>query len=182
MLNGTAPIIIFNFKKLVTLAQSSGIPLISDLFTAIPLVPIPIYLDERRTGIYIDTEDKNIDIVTETETMPDGTTPKANQRGLNSIVTVNMVASKDSVGLMILSAMADLIFAKVTSQEYSISYLHGPVTIFGGLLEGFQVKQISGSTKLDVSMQISRATQKATETVAAHAPLSLDPVANAIPL
>src|SRR5438105_1622797 len=117
MLNGIAPILIFNFKKLTpSAAETIGkIPVVSSIVNAIGLPPIPLYLDPRLTGIEIDQEGKNIDVETEMQTKPDGTDPTPIQKGINNTVTVNMVAEKDSIGLTILTALTDVIFPKVTS-------------------------------------------------------------------
>jgi hypothetical protein len=159
MLNGIAPILIFNFKKLAPsfLEDVNKTPLLAKNNIAIPLIPIPIYLDEKLTGIYIDSESKNIDIETKVQTKPDGTAGDVSQRGLNSVVSINMLARSDSVGLSVLIAMSDLIFQKVTSQEYSVSYIHKAVTVFGGLLESFSAVQNTSNDLYNISMQISRA-------------------------
>lgn len=182
MLNGIAPIIIFNFKKLAPslLESINSIPLLAENKLSIPLIPIPIYLDEKLTGIYIDSESKNIDIETKAQTLPDGKAPKAIQRGLNSVITVNMIASADSVGLSVLMAMSDLIFQKVTSQEYSVTYIHKAVTVFGGLLEGFSAVQNSNNNLYNISLQISRATGGST--VEKAAPVTLERASGEVPL
>jgi len=172
MLNGVAPILIFNFKKLLPQLDVSQIPLLSSVTDSIPLVPIPIYLDEKITGILIDEENKNVDIETKAQTLPDGSTPKAQQTGINSTVTINMTASANSIGVSILSALADIIFEKVTSQEYSISYLHKAVTIFGGLLESFSIQQRANTDLYSISLQISKATGGSTVEKAAPQTLS----------
>jgi hypothetical protein len=184
MLNGIAPIIIFNFKKLVpaleTLISESNIPLLETLKITdyVPLIPIPLYLDEKFTGLFIDTEDKNVDIKTDTETRTDGKAPTATQVGLSNVVTINMLANKNSLGLNLLLAMADLVFEKVTSKEYSISYLHGAIAVFNGLLEGFSATQDSNTDVLHVQIKIAR---QSGSTIEKLAPLTLDKVTGAIP-
>src|SRR4051812_34876723 len=102
MLNGIAPIIIFTFPPMIGIDLSKflkGIPLIGDALGNIGL-PIPIYLDEGLTGIFVDSESKSIDIDTDITpkyvTAPGGaitSTNLVNQSGLNNLVTVNMIAS-----------------------------------------------------------------------------------------
>lgn len=198
MLNGIAPIIIFNFKKLAAskLESINSIPLLAENKLSIPLIPIPLYLEEISrfgssgvegvsragtvSGIYIDSESKSIDIETKPQTLPDGKTPKATQRGLNSVVTINMIASSNSVGLSVLMAMSDLIFQKVTSQEYSITYINKSMTVFGGLLESFSVLQNSNNDLYNISMQISRVTGGST--VEKAAPATLERASGEVPL
>jgi hypothetical protein len=67
-----------------------------------------------------------------------------------------MLANKDSIGLTLLSAVLDLIVPKVTSKEYSITYLHGAVTVFGGLLQSFNVTQNSENDLFNISLKLSK--------------------------
>lgn len=159
MLNGIDPIIIFQFGKKVpdTVGESlAKIPLASRIANIIEYPPIPIYLSEKLTGLFIDTESKNVDIDTNTETLPDGTTPEVTQKGINSTVTVNLTANKDSIGLSLLSAMIDLLFEKCSSKEYSITYLHGATTIFRGVLQSYQVNQSAQNDLLNIQLEISK--------------------------
>jgi len=158
MLNGIDPIIIFQFSKLASDANSllTKIPVISKIPTVIEQPPIPIYLSEELTGLYIDTEDKNVDIQTDTETLSSGDAPETTQKGVGSTVTINLVAKKDSVGMSLLSAMIDLVFDKVTSREYAITYMHGATTIFRAVLHSFAVSQNSSNDLLSVKIELSR--------------------------
>jgi hypothetical protein len=162
MLNGIDPIILFQFFKTVETYENlvAKIPVATGTKKQLTLPPIPIYLSEKLTGLYIDSEDKNVDIDTTPETLSDGEDPVVKQKGLNSTIRVNIVANKDSIGLMLLSAVADLIFPKASTSEYSITYLHGPVVIFNGLLNTFAVSQNADSTLMNVTLEISKASTK----------------------
>ena len=158
MLNGLDPIIIFNFSKLSPdeAAKLEKIPVINKVVEKIGLPPIPIYLSERLTGLYIDSEDKNIDIENTTESLADGSDPIVTQKAIDSTVKINMVASRNSIGLTLLSAVMDLIVPKVTSREYSITYLNGSVTIFGGLLKQFNIMQSSNNDLFQITLELSQ--------------------------
>lgn len=158
MLGGIDPIVIFQFsKKLPELSELiAKIPVVSQIPTVLDAPPIPIYLSERLTGIYIDSEDKNVDIATETETLSDGATPDVNQKGIASVVSINIVGKKDSIGLTLLSAMIDLLFDKVTSKEYAITYLHGATTVFRGVLHSYSVNQNAGDDRLLIKIELSK--------------------------
>lgn len=65
-----------------------------------------------------------------------------------------MVATRDSIGVALFSAMADLVFPKLVSKEYSITYLHGAVTIFAGLLHSFSINQDAESTKYTINLEL----------------------------
>lgn len=164
MLNGIDPIIIFNFKKIPPgLATVAKIPIVASVISAIDLPAIPIYLSERLTGIYIDAEDKSIEVDTTTDTLSNGEAPNVTQRGISSTVKIGMVASTGSLGVNLFAAMADLVFPKVTSKEYSITYLHGAVTVFAGLLHSFSISQRAGTTLYDITLELIKpaATAKA---------------------
>lgn len=158
MLNGIDPIIIFEFSKLTELQKQkvSKIPIVSSIVNTIGLPPIPIYLSEKLTGLYIDTEDRNIDIDTTVDTLPNGADPLVNQKAINSVVRITMVASKDSIGLTLLAALCDLVVPKVSSKEYSITYLHGATTVFRGLLHSFAINQNSNDELYHITVEISK--------------------------
>lgn len=170
MLNGIDPIIIFQFRKKESAeligprspngqferSWTYGIPIISEVPTFVEQPPIPIYLSENLTGLFIDTEAKNVAVGTTTETITDGGKPRTIQKGASSTVQVALKAKADSIGLILLTAMIDLLFEKVTSQEYAITYMHGATTIFRGLLEQFNVSEISGTDLVSINFELTR--------------------------
>jgi hypothetical protein len=87
MLNGLDPILIFQFKKLLPDLLDLGttkpkIPVVaSEGVSTFPLPFIPIYLSEKLTGLYIDTENKSIEIDSQAETLSNGDAENINQRG-----------------------------------------------------------------------------------------------------
>lgn len=170
MLNGVAPILIFSFPILPkgTFNMLSGIPLVGESLAASVALPIPIYLDEKITGVYIDSESKSIDIQTEIDAKSDGTKPDVSQRGLASNVTINIKASRNSVVLSALLALIDLCFQKVVSREYSVSYLNGATTIFGGLLDSFTVDTDFNNDLYIISLTISQGAKVTKSTEAAR--------------
>jgi len=160
MLNGIAPVIIFNFSlvpKSPTFNAISGIPLVGDFVANNLGLPIPIYLDERLTGIYIDSEEKSLDVETNAQNKSTGFKPKIDQRAINSVVRVNMIASRNSVVLTALLALCDIAFTKLASKDYSISYFNGATTIFNGLLQGFSVNADTNDDLYRIRFEISKA-------------------------
>lgn len=142
MLNGLDPIIIFNLKKRPPVTdQASSIPILPTVDDLITLPSIPVYLSERLTGVLIENEEKSLEVQTDTNSASDGGAGQNHQRAISSTITITLVAKKTSIGSAILAALADLIFPLVTSKEYSITYLHGAVTIFNGLLNSFSINQ-----------------------------------------
>lgn len=161
MLNGVAPVLIFNFPKKVGNSVAkffAGIPLVgADLGAALTGgLPIPLYLDEQLTGILVKSETKTLVIETEIKAKTDGTKPKSNQRAVDSNVSINMVAHRDSIVLATLIALNDQIFTKVISKEYNVSYLNGSTVIFNGLLNGFTSMASEDNDLLHITMNISK--------------------------
>lgn len=161
MLNGVAPIFIFTVSPVPKTSNPlSGVPVISDLLESVG-IPIPIYLDEQLTGLYVDTEEKSIDIDNDVVAVNKGGA-KVFQNPLESMVTINLIGKKDSVALMVLLAMNDLIFSKL-KYGYGISYLNGPTAIFNGLLKTFATNSSSENDLIRITMQISKAKGSKTE-------------------
>lgn len=160
MLGGLDPIIIFEFYKKVDLTPPGAdgkIPVAGQkTLQFIPLPPVPIYLSEQLTGLFIDKVDKNIDIGTDTETYLNGTTPDILQKGIASGVKVTLNCKKDSIAMMILAAVIDQIYDKVTSKEYAITFLYGATTIFRGVMHSFSVSQSAQNDLMEVNVEISR--------------------------
>lgn len=157
MLNGVDPVLIFQFKEVLKEEGELNfeIPVVSTVERFIESRPIPIYLSERLTGIFIDSEDKNIDIETSVITNDEGTDHATSQQGIDSSVTINLKAKRDSVGLILLSALMDKVFNKVTSDEYAVSYLHGATTIFRGKVQSYQVNQAFNNDLMLIQLIIS---------------------------
>lgn len=163
MLNGLDPILIFQFYKLLpsTEVTVASIPVTSGTKNKALFALIPIYLSETITGIYIDSESKNIDIDTNAQSLATGETALIEQKALGSITTINLCAETGSVGLTILLALTELLLDKVTSQEYEVTYMHGAVTVFGGLIHSFSYDQNSDSTLYKMKLELSRGRPKA---------------------
>jgi len=163
MLNGIAPIFIFTISPIPAVTTAlSGIPLLDELVGTVG-IPIPIYLDERFTGIYVTNEEKSIDINNEILTA-NASNPKVYQKPLDSMVTINLVGRKDSVALVALIALSDLIFSKLKN-GYGISYLNGPTTIFNGLLKTFSTHTSNEDDLIRVTIQLSDAKKSVASTV-----------------
>lgn len=158
MLNGIAPIIIFDFlqvPKLDLAATFSKIPVLKNL-PSIPLPSIPIYLDEQLTGLYVDSTSKNIDINTDMDKDATDPNPVIIQKGINSLVTINLKASQNSIGMILLSIFCDKIFSSLLDGKYTITYLNKSVTLFGGLLHGFSTIQNSENDLYNISLQLAK--------------------------
>lgn len=164
MLGGIDPVIIFEFKKNVDTtfvgpvqpSILSRIPVISQFPEFIDNPPIPIYLSERQTGLMIKTEGKDVSMQTNTQSLSNGEPPDVSQKALASTISIDIEANKNSLGIALLSSLIDLVYEKASSKEYSISYLHGPITIFRGKLEGYSVDQNSNEDRLQIKIQLTK--------------------------
>ncbi len=158
MLNGIDPILIFQVYKLLPVESPtiSTIPLASQARKKVTVAVVPLYLSEKITGLYIDDESKNIDVDTQADTLSGGEQILINQKLIQSTHTVNIVASRDSIGLQILLAISEFLLDKVTSQEYEVTYMHGSFTVFGGLLHGLSFDQNSNDTLQKIKLELSR--------------------------
>jgi hypothetical protein len=175
MLNGIDPIIIFQLYKLVPQAQATlaTIPLTSSAKNKDDVCDHSIYLSEKLTGIYIDTESKNIDIDTDQKSLNNGEPGPVNQNALGSITQVNLVAKRGSVGLSILLALTELILDKVASQEYEITYINGGITVFCGLVHGFSYEQGTNDDLYKIRLELARGRPKTKSVQVAEDPGAL---------
>lgn len=173
MLNGVDPIILFNFKKIPASLEKviSGIPLVASIVEAIDLPVIPLYLNESLTGIFIDSESKGIEVDTSIDTKSNGDTPEINQRGLTNTIKIEMQARADSIGVSIFSAMSDLIFPKLTSKEYSITYLHGAIVGFACLIHSFNITQNSNDDRYNITLELIKTTGSTAKAASTKGPV-----------
>lgn len=163
-LNGIDPILIIHLydKRLTSLFDI--IPFGSSVAEMVGF-PIPIYLSEFETGIYVDSESRSIDIATEIihDQQKDPLTGKTKkvdlvQKALSSLVTVNLLASQTSPFLTIFLALMDLIMPKVATAEYAISYLRGSTVIFQAQLHHFS--SVAGTNDDLLRLELTLSTAK----------------------
>lgn len=162
MLQGIDPVIIFQLYKLTPAASSTlaAIPLTSGAKTKTTFAVIPIYLSANLTGIQIDSESKNIDIDTDNIGTTNGEPSPIQQRPIGSVTTINLKARQGSVGMTILLALAELLLDKIVSQEYEITYCHGGITVFGGLIHSFSYDQGTEDDLYKIKIELSRGRPK----------------------
>lgn len=165
MLGGKTPIIIFQFSKLV--GTDYGNLFKDSLLAKIPTFteqpPIPIYLSEQLTGLFVDAEDKNVDLNTEVTTLKSGEDPEIDQNAIGSTVSVMLKAKKDSIAMITLSSLIDIAYDKATSKEYAVSYLHGVTTVFRGKIQSFQFSQVADTDLISIRLELTRGTKKPAE-------------------
>jgi hypothetical protein len=107
----------------------------------------------------VESETRAVDVDTDIVPKFDALNNKqmlVNQSGLNNIITVNMIASKDSIALAALLAFSDMIFDRLIQTKYSMSYLNGSTTLFGGFLHSFSTNVNSNDNLIKVTLQMQK--------------------------
>lgn len=145
-------------------------------------VPIPIYLDEQLTGVWIDSGDDkslNFDVINETvKDLNNKDQVLARSKGVQSDVTINLAAKSTSLFTVALLALGEQCFQKALSKKYSISYFNGATTIMGALMQSFVVHAVPNSEELKIQIVLSKKfdKQKDTNPIADKIPLPIDAV------
>lgn len=186
MLNGVDPLLVITLKKnppVDLVGPPAETSFLSGLANAVG-IPIPIYLSERgvnrrlagsdptvaritaNSGIIVESESRSIDVQTKVEstTDRDATTgdvkaPEVTQRPIDTLLTINMVASRDSVLLTALVAIMELLVKKLESREYSIHYINKSTVVFGALLHRFSHTINPNEDKVQIELVLSTASK-----------------------
>lgn len=163
IISSVAPIIIFNFpfdsdSVDPVFNALSGLPLIGKdkIFSSVG-VPIPIYLDEQLTGLYVQSENKNVDILTEQNDSAASGKPTLTQKSISNTVSVNMVGKKDSIFVTALLALVDIAYPLLVKAKYRVSYLNGQTVVLGGLLQGVTSQANNDNELVDITLVIHKA-------------------------
>jgi cobalamin biosynthesis protein CbiG len=162
MLGGIAPIILFRFGELPTATLVEAKPILEEISFDITKLglPIPIYLDRKLTGILVENETKNIDLETEAFTREVKEGPKIRQKGINSTVTINLVANRSAIISSVLLFLLDMIFPRISTLKYSVSYFNGNTIIIDGLLHGVAIQSGNDDDLIRISLTISKAAER----------------------
>lgn len=185
MLNGVDPILII-VLKVKPPEQLTDPPLLTRLANLVG-IPIPIYLSERgvsrkirgpgteiikgsnNSGIIVESESRSIDTRTIVEPssaadpLTAGTTkepPQVTQVVVDTQVTIEMVASRDSIILTALIAMMEGLIERMSAQDYSIHYINKQTVIFGGKLVSFRNSVNANEDKTQIELVLSTAAKE----------------------
>ena len=157
-LGGLAPIIIFTFYKPIPKALAGLLPA---SITRIPLLPIPVYLDEKITGVQLDDYDRTITV----DVMRDGNS--AFERASGDVVHLKFHAKKDSIVLTVLTALIDRIMktfddnvAESENRNYSLTIFYDNIFILDASLEEFSTRLKDGTDLRELSLTFSKRSQK----------------------
>ena len=164
IVSSVAPILIFTFpfdsdSTNPVFNALSGLPLIGkDSFVGSNIgVPIPVYLDEQLTGLYVQSENQNIDIATEQNDAANSTKPFLTQKSISNTVSINLLGKRDSIFVAALLALVDIAYPKLVKAKYRVSYLNGSTVVLGGLIQGVTAQRQNDSELVDLTITIHKA-------------------------
>jgi len=158
-LGGLSPLIIFTFYKEINTPSFLGISSVK-----IPLIPIPLYLDERITEIQLDDYDRDISI----DVLRDGVS--AFERVSGDVVNLKFVMQKNNVVLTALTALIDIVIQSfdegVTSvfdnRNYKLTIFYDNIFILDASLERFSTRLREGTDLREVNFTFSKRSKKNT--------------------
>lgn len=164
MLNGLSPVIIYQYKPVDTSFSLFGfdVPSVG--------VPIPIYLDEKLTGIMGEGASNKISIETSTV---NGTTY---QRQVSSDVSIKLRCRNNNVVGQTLLAILGEAFKYSTTGSYGISLFYDSSFILDAVLKDFYSNPVNGTDMREIGITLSKRYSLVDNV------LVLQKVANAIPL
>lgn len=157
MLGGVAPVMVFNFASISTkdLLNKVGLGGISDWVDFdIPLVSIPVYLDEGLTGILVDDHERSINIEFET----DG--ENNFEREISSDVKVVLKAQKDNVAFQAFLALFEQILKRVDPELYKIYFYYDDVFMTNAGLKDFNVSTMANTDTRIVNFTLTNRSVK----------------------
>lgn len=141
MLNGIAPVIIFVFKK--------------EIFGfKVPFMPIPLYLDERLTGIIADEHSRHLSV--EVEQVGN----ESYERTTSSDVQISFIAKKSNVGLTAALALFEQVMKYVNKQDYSIILYYNDVFMPDASLKDFETEIIPNTDTRQIRLTLSNRPEK----------------------
>lgn len=164
MLNGLAPVLVYTYKPVDTSFSIFGyeVPSIG--------LPVPIYLDERITGIMGEGASNKISIETSTINNQTYTRQVSNDVSLKLRCRNNNL-----VGQTIVSILGEA-FKHVNKDNYSISLFYDSTFIIDAVLKDFYSRPIENTDMREIGITLSKKYKNVTPI------FEVDVVANIIPL
>lgn len=137
MLGGTAPVLVFNFASIssASILNKLGFNIGEDsIFNFdVPVVSVPVYLDEKLTGIIVDDHERTINIEFERDENHNY------ERVISSDVKVTLLAQKDNIAFQGFLALFEQILKRVDYKAYKIYFYYDDVFMTNASLKDFAV-------------------------------------------
>lgn len=122
--------------------------------------PMPIYLDDKLTGIYVDTEKYGLTVSTDAVINYDPNNGnKGNlvlqQKGESQQTVINLIGRRDSIILnMLLPALQSIYSKIIAKKDYRLAYFNKNTLIFNGRLASFEINQTRQNDLVSFSLGI----------------------------
>lgn len=137
MLGGIAPVLVFNFASIssASILNKLGFDIGEDsIFNFdIPIISIPLYLDEKLTGIIVDDHERSINIEFEQDENHNY------ERVISSDVKVTLVAQKDNIAFQGFLTLFEQVLKRVNYKSYKIYFYYDDVFMTNASLKDFAV-------------------------------------------
>lgn len=137
MLGGNSPVMVFNFASIssASILNKLGFNIGEDsIFNFnVPIVSLPVYLDERLTGIVADDHERDINIEFETDGFNNY------ERVISSDVKIVLKARKDNRMFQAFLALFEQIVKKIPYKAYKIYFYYDDVFLTNAGLKDFAV-------------------------------------------
>ncbi len=159
MLGGTAPVLVFNFASIssASVLNKLGFNIGEDsIFNFdVPIVSVPVYLDEKLTGIIVDDHERNINIEFETDGMGGNY-----EREISSDVRVTLIAQKDNIAFQGFLALFEQILKRVPEQSYKLYFYYDNVFLTNASLKDFSETTRENTDTRVVSFTLTNRSEK----------------------
>lgn len=159
MLGGTAPVLVFNFASIssASILNKLGFNIGEDsIFNFdIPLVSVPVYLDEKLTGILVDDHEKTINIEFETDGVGGNY-----EREISSDVKVSLIAQKENVAFQGFLALFEQALKRIPTQSYKIYFYYDDVFMTNASLKDFAVTTRENTDTRVVTFTLTNRSEK----------------------
>lgn len=165
MLGGTAPVLVFNFASIssASILNKLGFNIGEDsIFNfEVPIVSVPVYLDEKLTGILVDDHERTINVEFEQDENHNY------ERVISSDVKVTLVAQKDNIAFQGFLALFEQVLKRVNSKSYKIYFYYDDVFMTNASLKDFAVTTRENSDTRVVTFTLTNRSEesKAIESV-----------------
>lgn len=137
MLGGNSPVMVFNFTSLNIFGYELSNPSIFGY--EIPLISIPVYLDEELTGIVVDDHERTINVEYETDGVNNY------ERQISSDVKISIKAQKDNVAFQAFLSLFEQVLKRTNSSSYKLYFYYDDVFLTDAGLKDFNVSTIQNT-------------------------------------
>ena len=159
MLGGTAPVLVFNFASIssASILNKLGFNIGEDsIFNFdVPVVSVPVYLDEKLTGIIVDDHERSINIEFETDGFGGNY-----EREISSDVKVTLIAQKDNIAFQGFLALFEQILKRIPAQSYKIYFYYDDVFMTNASLKDFAVTTRENTDTRVVTFTLTNRSEK----------------------